>query len=185
MTSPVQTESIEKTRPIEDSVPKINNELAVGADLQFQRRWWRWENRIWILFTAIVIADLLGCFGRGPLAKAHARTNDGTMDISYERIERFGTPSILMVKFGPNANRDGAVRLWVSDSLVQELGNRRVIPQPDSSKLDGHGILYTFQSNPHPDTVQFALEPSMPGIHSLTLRVEGAEEFDTKIYVMP
>ena len=185
MPSPVQTEPIEKTKPVGDSVPKVNNELAVGSDLEFQRRWWRWENRIWILFAAIVLADLLGCFGRGPLAKAHARTNDGTMDISYERIERFSTPSILTVKFGPNARRDGAVRLWASDSLVQDLGNRRVVPQPDTSTLDGHGILYTFKSTLHPNAIQFALEPSTPGIHSLTLRVEGAEEFDTKIYVMP
>jgi hypothetical protein len=51
--------------------------------------------------------------------------------------------------------------------------------------LDGHGILYTFQSKPHPDTIQFALQPTAPGIYPLTLRVEGAEEFDTKIYVMP
>ena len=185
MPSPVQTEPIEKTKPVGDSVPKVNNELAVGSDLEFQRRWWRWENRIWILFAAIVVADLLGCFGRGPLAKAHARTNDGTMDISYERIERFSTPSILTVKFGPNARRDGAVRLWASDSLVQDLGNRRVVPQPDTSTLDGNGILYTFKSTLHPNAIQFALEPSTPGIHSLKLRVEGAEEFDTKIYVMP
>ena len=185
MPSPIQTEPTKTTKPIEDSVPKINDELAVGADLEFQRRWWRWEKRIWIVFAVIIIADVLGCFGRGPLAKAHARTNDGTMDISYERIERFSTPSILTIKFGPNADRNGAVRIWVSDSLVQELGNQRVVPQPDSSKLDGHGILYTFQSNPHPDTLQFALQPSAPGIFPLTLRVEGADEFDTKIYVMP
>lgn len=185
MPFPVQTEPIEKTKPVEDSVPKIHNELAVGSDLEFQRRWWRWENGIWILFAAIVVADLLGCFGRGPLANAHARTNDGTMNISYERIERFSTPSLLKIKFGPNASRDGAVKLWVSDSLVKELGNQRIIPQPDASTLDGHGILYTFRSTPHPDTIQFALQPTSAGIHPLTLRVQNAEEFDTKIYVVP
>ena len=185
MPFPVQTEPIARTKPVEDSVPKINDELAVGSDLEFQHRWWRWENRIWILFAAIVVADLLGCFGRGPLAKAHARTNDGTMNITYERIERFGTPSILMVKFGPNASRDGKVQIWASDNLVKELGNQRIVPQPDASTLDGHGIMYTFQSTSHPDSIQFALEPSSPGIFPLTLRVAGAEEFNTKIYVMP
>ena len=185
MASPVQTEPVEKTKPIEDSVPKINDELAVGSDLEFQRRWWRWENGIWVFFAVIVVADLLGCFGRGPLAKAHARTNDGTMNITYERIERFSTPSILTVKFGPNASREGAIKLWASDSLVKELGNQRIVPQPDASTLDGHGILYTFQSTSHPDTIQFALQPASAGVHPLTLRVEGAEEFHTNIYVMP
>jgi hypothetical protein len=185
MPSPIQTEPIEETKPIGDSIPKINNELAVGSDLEFQRRWWRWENRIWVLFAMIVVADVLGCFGRGPVAKAHARTSDGTMDITYERIERFSTPSILTVKFGPNAYREGKVQLWVSDSLVVELGNQRIVPQPDTSTLDGHGILYTFASAPHPDTIQFALQPTSPGIYPVTLRMPGAAEFNTKIYVMP
>ena len=185
MPSPIQTEPVEKTTPVKDSVPKIDNELAVGSDLQFQRQWWRWENEIWILFAAMIVADLLGCFGRGPLAKAHARTHDGTMDVTYERIERFSTPSILTVKFGPNASRDGAVKLWISDTLVKELGNQRVIPQPSSSTLDGKGTMYTFSSTAHPNSVEFALEPSSPGIYPLTLRVPGSEELSTKIYVMP
>lgn len=185
MSSPVQTEPLGETKPVEDSVPKINNELAVGSDLEFQRRWWVWENRIWVLFFVIVIGDILGCFGRGPLAKAHARTNDGTMNISYERIERFSTPSILTIQFGPNASHEGRIQLWVSDSLVKELGNQRVVPQPAASKLDGKGMLYTFDSTAHPNSIEFALEPSSPGIFPLTLRVPGADEFNTKIYVMP
>jgi hypothetical protein len=185
MRSPIQTEPVEKTQPVGDTVPKINDELAVGSDLKFQRRWWRFENGVWIFFALIVVADLLGCFGRGPLAKAHARTSDGTMDITYERIERFGTPSILTIHFGPNASRDGKVQLWVNDTLVKELGNQRVIPQPDSSTLDGHGTLYSFSSTAHPDSIEFALEPSSPGVYPLTFRVPGSEEFNTKIYVMP
>lgn len=175
----------QETTPVRDTVPKINNELAVGSDIEFQRKWWRWENRIWFVFAAIIIADILGCFGRGPVANAHARTSAGTMDIKYERIERYGTPSILTIQFGPNANHNGKIQLWVDDSLIKPLGNQRVVPQPQTSTLDGKGILYTFDSTAHPNSVEFALEPSAAGIYPLKLRVPGAEEFNTKIYVMP
>jgi hypothetical protein len=77
------------------------------------------------------------------------------------------------------------VQLWVSDDLVKPLGNQRIVPQPTASTLDGKGLLYTFDATSHPNSIEFALEPSSPGIYPLTLRVPGAEEFHTKIYVMP
>ncbi len=119
-----------KTKPVEDSVPKVNDEIAVGSDLKFQRRWWRFEKAVWTFFTLILILNLAGVFGRGPLAKARKRLPDGSMDIKYERIERYGTPSILEIQFGPDAIRDGKVQVWASDSLVKALGTERVIPQP-------------------------------------------------------
>lgn len=173
------------TKPVEDSVAKVNNELAVGSDLKFQRRWWRFERAVWILLVAIVIADVLGCFGRGPLAKAHVQTTDGSMNISYERIERYSTPSMLTIHFGRTANHDGKIQLWVSDTLVKPLGNQRVIPEPSGSTLDGAGILYTFAATPDPNSVQFAMQPTIPGIQDLTLHVPGSEAIKLRIYVMP
>jgi hypothetical protein len=62
------------TKPVEDSVARVNYEVAVGEDLEFQRKWWKFENAAWVLFTLIIIIDLLGVFGRGPVAKAKHRT---------------------------------------------------------------------------------------------------------------
>jgi len=180
-----------QTAPVEDSVAKIGNEVAVGEDLQFQRRWWRFEKAVWVVFVLIVLLDLAGAFGRGPLAKAHANTRGGTMVVDYERIERFSTPSILTIHFGPTAVVDGKIRLWVSDSVVKELGNQRVVPEPVSSVIGNGGIFYTFAATALPDSVQFALQPSRPGIAHFELRVPGAtldaprDEFEAKVVIMP
>jgi hypothetical protein len=174
-----------KTKPVEDTVAMVNNELAVGADLKFQRRWWRFERVIWVLFTLVVILDLAGAFGRGYLANGHARTSDGSLDVHYERIERFSTPSILRVEFGPGAIDKDKVRLWVSDSLVKALGTQRVIPQPSDSVLGNGGILYTFPATRTPLSVEFALEPASLGSTNLVLKVPGRDELKTKIFVMP
>jgi hypothetical protein len=181
-----------QTAPVEDSVAKVGNELAVGEDMRFQRRWWRFEKAVWVVFVLIVLLDLAGAFGRGPLAKAHASTRGGTMVVDYERIERFSTPSILTIHFGNSAPVDGKIQLWVSDSVVKELGNQRVIPEPLTSVIGNGGILYTFASTSMPDSVQFALQPSHPGIAHFQLRVPGVtldapprDEFDAKVVVMP
>jgi hypothetical protein len=174
-----------QTAPVEDSVAKVNNELAVGSDLEFQKRWWRFEKFIWVLFTLIVVLNLLGGFGRGWLAKARMSAEDGSLTLTYERIARFSSPSRLQVELGPGTIRDGKIELWVSDSLVKALGNQRVIPEPVSSQVGTGGILYTFAAAGVPASVEFSLEPSSLGRQELTLRVPGKSPVTSKIFVMP
>jgi hypothetical protein len=173
------------TKPVEDTVAKIDDEIAVGSDPVFQRRWIRMERFVWILFGVFIILDLIGLFGRGPLSKAHAVTKDGSMDVTYERIERFSTSSILTVKFGPSAIHDGKVQLWVSDSLVKPLGNQRVVPQPAVSSIHDDGVLYTFPVSGSSGSVEFALEPSAVGVQPLALRIPGSEQLALKVFVVP
>jgi hypothetical protein len=115
VTKPVST-------PVEDSVAKVNDEVAVGEDLDFQRKWWRFENAAWVFFTLIIVLDLAGLFGRGPIARAERRSTDGTIDVKYERIERTNSPSILTVQFAQPAIQNGKIKLYVSESMVKELG---------------------------------------------------------------
>jgi hypothetical protein len=88
------------------------------------------------VFVLILIADLAGVLGRGRLAHAHI-SND-TMEIGYERIERAGTPPILQVKFAPGVPA-GKTKLFVSQSVVDELGAQRVIPPPSESLITLRG----------------------------------------------
>jgi hypothetical protein len=175
-----------RTRPVEDSVPKVADDLAVGEDLDFQHRWWCFEAVIWIVFAVILALDLSGLLGRGPLAKASAKTPDGTMKIDYERVERFQTPSVMTIYFGPNAVAHGQIQLWVSEGVIKPLGNQRIIPQPQISVLNGDGILYTWPTTAHPNTVAFALNPSTPGEQTFTIRLTATGDTITRhVFVMP
>jgi hypothetical protein len=173
------------TKPVQDSVAKVNDEVAVGEDLDFQRKWWRFENAAWVFFTLIIILDLGGLFGRGPIAKAERRTADGTVDVKYERIERTDSPSILSISFGQPAIQDGKIRLYVSNSLVKPLGTQRVIPAPQETILGDGGLTYTFPATKPPASVDLALQPSGPGIYDFTLGVVGAEQVHARIVVVP
>jgi hypothetical protein len=171
--------------PVEDTVAKVDDSVAVGEDLDFQRRWWKFERVVWIFFGLIVVCDLLGVFGRGYMAKAERKTADQSVDLHYDKIERANTPSIMSVKFGPSAIRNGEVRLFVSTSVVNELGAQRVVPQPAASAVGLGGVTYTFPVAGLPVTVDIALAPSYPGVHAFTLGVPGSEMVTAKVTVLP
>ena len=171
--------------PVHDSVPKIDDTVAVGEDLDFQRRWWHFERTIWIFFLFILLADVLGVFGRGYLSKAELRAPDQSLFVKYERTERASTPSIMTVELGPAAVHDGKIQLFVSESLIKELGNQRISPQPASSVLSRSGITYTFPVASAPAIVEFAMQPSFPGLHSFTLQVPGSPAVHARVLVVP
>jgi hypothetical protein len=177
--------AVPETLPVRDSVAKINDELAVGSDLEFQRRWEKMEKIVWAVLTLFLVLSLAGAFGRGPVAKGHVRASNGSFEVEYERIQRFGAPSILTVDFQPAAIHGGTVQLWVSDALVKPLGNQRIVPQPLKSVIGEGGILYTFPATTSPASVEFQTQPSAIGRSELTVRVPGLSEVSTKIFVMP
>ena len=176
-TLPVET-------PIDDTIPKVDHEIAVGENLEFQRKWWKFENGVWLFFLLLLLCDVLGVFGRGWLAKAQISTADQTLALDYERVERAGTPSIMTLHFGSGAIHQGTVRVFVSESVIKRLGAQRVSPQPAKSTLAQGGIVYTFDAE-GPSVVEIALSPSFPGRQRFRMNVVGAEPVEADVYVVP
>ncbi len=172
-------------KPVDDDVPKVDGAVAVGEDLKFQERWWRFERAVWFFFVLVLIADLSGILGRGPLANAVGQTSDGALRVKYERVERANTSSILTVLPGSAALHDGKFQLFVSDSILKQLGAQRVIPQPESSALGGGGVTYTFAATALPMTVQMELKPSFIGMHHFTVGSPGGEQMNARTFVLP
>jgi hypothetical protein len=174
-----------QTKPVEDSVPKINNEFAVGTNLKFQARWARFEQIIWAVLTLFLLLSFGGVFGRGPFADTEKSAPDGSLNVKYERVQRFGTPSVMEVSFPASSIQNGAVQLWASDALVKPLGTQRVVPQPKDSLIGQSGILYTFSATTIPASIEFQTQPSGLGTTELKLRVPGKAEWAAKIFVVP
>ena len=173
------------TAPVTDSVKKVNDEFAVGADLEFQKSWQKFERAIWILLAGFIVLSLAGVFGRGPLAQGHVEASDRSIRVDYERVQRFGTPSVMTINFPATSIQDGVVQLWASDTLVKPLGTQRIVPQPLRSVIGNGGILYTFPVTNVPASIEFQSQPAALGLSELTLRVPGKAELKTRIFVMP
>ena len=169
-----------------DEVPKVDNAVAVGEDLGFQERWWSLERMVWGVFALILLADVLGVFGRGWLSKAELHNPASGMAVKYERVQRAMTPSVISIQLAPQAVHNGTVQLFVSSTLVQELGAQRIIPQPEHSAIGGGGITYTFLTNgTEPLTVNLELQSSFPGVHGFTLRIPGLQAAGARVVVVP
>ncbi len=171
--------------PVEDTIAKVGDEIAVGEDLAFQRIWWRFERIAWAFFAFLLVADLAGLFGRGPLAHAHRTTADGSVEMSYERIERTGAPAMMTLHFAPGAIEQGKIRVFFTDTLVRELGATRVIPSPESTTVGDGGFHYVFPATAAPATVSFALQPEGPGVFPLRMQAGDSAPIDVSIAVMP
>ena len=173
------------TQRVGDSVAKINDEVAIGEDLGFQRRWWRFERLVWILFVVIIVLDLAGAFGRGPLAYAEAVSPDHALQVKYERIERSGTPSMMTVTLDARTFRDGHANLVLSDSAVGGLGLRRVIPAPESTSVGSDRLIYRFPAGTSAAVVRFEFEPAGAGIYDLRVGIPDATSVRFRIAVVP
>ncbi len=174
-----------QTKPVEDLGHKIDNTISVGEDLQFQETWWKFENFVWSFFAILLVLDLLGVFGRGWFAREQVTTPDGQLHIKYERIERTMTPAALEVGFGSGAASEGKYKLFVSSSLINELGNQRIAPQPESSEVGSGGVTYTFPASTLPATISLSLEPASPGIYHFQMGVPGGQMLDRRVVVVP
>lgn len=170
--------------PVEDSVPKAG-EIAVGEDLDFQRKWWRFERVVWSFFLLLLVADVLGLFGRGWLAKAQVRDTNQTLTLDYERVERASTPSIMTLHFGPAAIQNGKIQVFVSEEIIKPLGAQRISPQPEQSVIGNDGITYTFAATHIPATAEIALSPSFPGSHHFRIQVAGGQPVEGHVVVVP
>lgn len=175
----------EQYKPVGDSVAKVDGAVAVGEDLDFQRRWWRFERGVWIFFGLVLVADLSGLLGRGPLSKAQGETGDGSLRVKYERVERENTSSIVTILPGAAAVRNGKVQVFVSNVALQQLGAQRVIPQPEISAIGSGGVTYTFSATTLPMTIQIELKPSFIGLHRFTVATSPAEQVQAKTFVLP
>jgi hypothetical protein len=170
-------------KPVENSVPRINDEVAVGEDLDFQRRWWKFEGVMWWVFAFILLADLAGALGRGPLA--HAHLSNRSMEVKYERIERAGTPSILQVRFASGAPIGDKAKLFVSQSVVDELGAQRIIPAPFESAVGDGGVTYTFPRTGPDASIEFALQPERAGLYHFGIGIAGEPLLKARVAVVP
>jgi hypothetical protein len=173
------------TTPVGDTVPKIDGEIAVGEDIRFQRRWWVFERVIWTVFVLVIICDAAGLFGHGWLSKAKASVPDGSVTVEYERVERSSTPSSMFLHLGTGAMHDGQVRVFISDSIVKDLGAIRIAPQPAVSAVGHGGITYTFPTTASPAEIEIQLQPNAPGKETFRIQVEGKPAIIRSVLVLP
>ena len=102
--------------------------LDLDEHMPFQRRSWRAQRIAWVAMALILLAALLGAFGRGPLSDARAASDDGSLSVRYDRIARNQAPLELRVRFADRWS--GPTTLWVSTDYLERLRVKAITPEP-------------------------------------------------------
>jgi hypothetical protein len=105
-------------------------DLQLDEDLPFLRRSWRVQRIAWVLMVLILGAALAGAFGRGPLSKARASSDDGSLLVEYERVLRQKAPVEFRIRFDPGS--DGVARLSLNRDCLRKLRVESIVPEPES-----------------------------------------------------
>lgn len=159
----------------------IDDELEIGFDQEFEKKWRGLEIASQGLMVLFVLAALVGLFGRGPFSHRTHKSADGRLAVDFEPLTRWGTTTQVTVHLsapadGTQSGEDGVqARLLVSNEFVEPLGLQQVIPQPNATEAIGGGAIYNFAIPPGQDSgmVRFVLKPSTIGLVNAEVREVG------------
>jgi hypothetical protein len=168
------------------SQSRVNDELSVGNDQRFERLWWRIELVTWGVLLLLLGCALSGILGRGPLAQKKVASADGALAVRFERVGRYKTPAVMIVRVEPQLFRNGSAQVWISNVVIKNLGVQRTMPLPSGAYSGENGVLYTFAAeNPSQAMqIEFAMEPQSAGVFHEEVRSDPTHDlFLTSITV--
>jgi len=137
---------VEGKASVEDGPGRHDEHLLdAGVDIDFQRREWTVQRIGWAAMALLVLAALLGLLGSaGPLATAEKTASDGSLAVSYQRLERHHAPGRFTVDVAPAFVEAGEVRLWLDADYVRVLEIQSIVPEPESVELGADRVIYAF-----------------------------------------
>jgi len=136
---------------------------------------------------AVLVASLLGAFGRGPLASAAAESPAGTLRVDYERIVRRSSSTFLHLSAARVLVRDGVLAVRVNRQFLEAIELGGVVPEPLSVASAGDHLVYEFGATPGDREVHavFEFKPLGLGRQGVEVAAAGSERVNFSQFVLP
>jgi hypothetical protein len=140
-------------------------DLELAQDLAFQRLQWRIQRVAWVAIALLILASLLGLFGRGPLSRASAGGPQSPLTIDYDRFVRVGDETELVLHLGPGAVVGKRARVGLASDYLDRLHVERITPQPEAIEAGGsrHVFVFLLADGEEGASVTLHLKPSHAG----------------------
>lgn len=154
---------------------RINDELEVGFDRVFERRWHRAEIVGRCIMVLFVLAALLGLMGQGPFSHATRIDASRRLAVDFEPVSRFGTATQVTIHI-----RDadpGSQTVHLSGTFGEPFGLQQALPTPVAQIAAKDGFDLVFDTPPQSSdiTVRLSLKPSAIGRIPLHVGTDGAD----------
>ena len=111
----------------------------VEEDMRMQQRVWRFERVGWYALVLIVLLALAGLFGNGPLSDAQVTSEDGRVQVEYQRLSHSGTTDNLRITVHGSAGKP--VMVLLGGTLLREASIETLQPEPQQSLSHGKSLL--------------------------------------------
>lgn len=163
------------------------DDLELGCDLAFERRWWRIQRIGWVILPLLILGGVLGIFGHGPLSEATAHPSGSELQVHYDRLARRETPTLLQLRVDKAAIASGEVRIRLNRALLDSMQLKQIIPEPLMTQPLADGARFIFRTDPTRDSaiIVFVENPTRPGFVESEVSVEGAKPVRFRQFVYP
>lgn len=136
-------------------------DLEIDEDPAFQEREWKVERIGWAVLGVVILLAVSGLFGHGPISWTSASTDDGSLEVAFERFGRRGGSQDLVITAAASAADGGQWQIDISLGYSQDIDIDSITPEPESAEAVEGAIRYTFvQADPGVDLdVTFSVTP--------------------------
>lgn len=156
------------------------HKLELEQDPAFQRVNWRFERIGWGVMAVLLLAALLGLFGKGPLSHATAGTDNASL--KYQRFAHWESPDRLT--FNVHAQSEETV-LRVSRGYIEGVWVEDITPAPIATRALPEWIEFRFQTARGPSAITLHIQPQTIGLQRARFTVDGAEAATFWQFVYP
>jgi hypothetical protein len=161
-------------------------DLEIDQDLDFTRKEVTFQRVGWVVLGLVLIAAVLGLFGKGIFSTTEVGDRAGPLCVEYERALRFDALHRLSIQIGPAAVSDGKTRLWINEDYLSGVQIKHIHPPPDAVELNAGGKTFVFGAPDvsRPLAVIFHIVPERMGRLSGRVQAAGREHTFTQ-FVFP
>lgn len=162
-------------------------DLQINEDIAFQEKEWTAQRVGWAAMILIVLLAAAGLFGHGPISWTSAATDDGDLEVSFERFGRRGGSQAVTITAAASAATSSSWEIDVSRDYTGAVQINSVTPQPDSVETIQGALRYTFpQAEPGADLeVTLSITPDTLWGASGDIRLAGGEPVTVRQFFFP
>ena len=173
------------TKPSPGKNPARKDDFATGMleSMPFQRREWVIQRVGWALMALVLLAGMLGLFGRGPLGQ---RTSaNAALQVEYEWLARRDSQTTwTLTPLRPPA--DGRYRVALDANWARHFRFHSIQPEPVSAQLEEGRWVYEFAAREMRDLpIIFHVEAQKMGRLEGSVVLNDAPPLQMALFVYP
>jgi hypothetical protein len=150
--------------------------LQIADHEAFQQREWRAQRIGWACMGLLVVAALAGLLGPGPLSWATAASDDGLVEVEYQRFTHLEADDMITVGLAPAAVTGDTVDVELAQDWVQSVDISGITPEPQEQVASAYGVRLTVATEPGSEVrLQIAFRASEMGRVEAGIRSAGRD----------